>query len=478
MTKKVRITIIIVAVTGFWLSAGYLVWLRYAAPLTMPVERTALYNQSNDYQKDFLWLADFLRTTHPAGRTVFSGREWRDRRIQLHAGLEGAGETEWKKALLETVALLGDSHTAFSFGDDLGGSAGVYAPVQFGLYDSRLFITRAAPGVDRSVLNLEVESIHGRPVQDLITEVYRWYGCENDLIALGRITGVLNGDGRKDLARARLFGLIPESDRFEFKAGGRDWSLPLVRSPLYTGSERSLHPLTRPRSDSFYYDFIDETTAYFQLNSMLIDQSVAYPYFDSFFAEVTRRDIQNLIVDLRYNGGGYSTTGFLFQSFLETDKPIKSWRWWHRNSDFVRRISPALSFLNSNSVESRLLERIAFGGRDNRFKGKVYVLVGYNTYSAATIWSGSLIDNGQYIVVGEPSSQKPDFYASVWPFQLPVSRLTGQISTGQHLRPDRTRKDDPVLYPQVHIPLLPEDVLAGRDSVLDWVLDDIAQQTF
>ncbi len=478
MKKRIRIVLVAAAVLCAWITAGYTVWLRFAAPLAMPVERTALYRKSNDYQKDFLWLADFLRTTHPAGKKTYSGTEWKQRWVQLHTELETADETVWKMALMETVALLGDSHTGFSFGDDIAGSSGVYAPVQFGIYDSRLFVTRASPGIDRSVLNLEVESVHGRPVQDLIAEACRWYGCENDLIALGRIAGVLNGEGRKDLARARLFGLIPEADRFEFTAGGRDWLLPLVRSPLYTGSERSLHPLTRPRSDLFYYGYVDEATAYFQLNSMLVDHSFAYPYFESFFAEITQRGVRNLIVDLRNNGGGYSTTGFLFQSFLEKDRPGNSWRWWHRNSDFTRRINPALIFASNNSMETRLLGRLAIGGRERRFSGPVYVLIGNNTYSAATIWSGSLIDNDQYIVVGEPSAQKPDFYASVWPFQLPVSRFTGQISTGQHLRPDRTRKDDPVLYPQVHIPLLPEDVMAGRDPVLDWVLDDIAKQMF
>jgi hypothetical protein len=73
------------------------------------------------------------------------------------------------------------------------------------------------------------------------------------------------------------------------------------------------------------------------------------------------------------------------------------------------------------------------------FSGDVYVLTSVQTYSAATIFSFMISDNGIGKIVGEASGQVPSFYAGVLPFQTPNAKLQLGVSGGFSRRPDKSK---------------------------------------
>ncbi len=467
MKKRSVFAIIAGASVLFWLVIIIFWRFLFIDPLSFPVQRTERYRAANEYQQDYLYFCDFARDTHPAGKKLLGSKTARAEQLQVFMSLADADETAFKLALMRLAAQLQDSHTNFDFAFALGENAGLYLPVTFEIYDGRLYVTRAHPDVDRAILNGLVESLHGLPITELLGRVRNYFGCENDLVALGRLRGLLNGGNNRDVGLPRLLGLLPESDGFEIRVDGVDYVLPLISNPYYLGLERQSNPVSKLRGDDFYFDFLDEQTAYFQLNTMMVKYGEAQDYFQAFFDQVRERNIKKLIVDLRYNGGGFSTTGFLFQSFLEQDRPNKTYGWYLRKSAFLRRRQPPIAFFIKPQPQ---LTNVLAPKQRYRFEGDVYFLQGFNTYSAATIFACALKDNKQYLTVGESSSQRPDFYAAIWPFDLPNSRLVGYISTGMNLRPDRSKKDELVLNPDVHVSYLPEHSLSGRDPVLEWAL--------
>ncbi len=100
-------------------------------------------------------------------------------------------------------------------------------------------------------------------------------------------------------------------------------------------------------------------------------------------------------------------------------------------------------------------------------KGRLYVLIGPLTFSAAMNNAAQFADETEAILVGETIGERPNSYQEPRQFQLPNSRLIVRVSTlwyafrktGENaIRPDRTI-----------IPTWPQ-VRAGRDPVLEWVL--------
>jgi hypothetical protein len=132
-----------------------------------------------------------------------------------------------------------------------------------------------------------------------------------------------------------------------------------------------------------------------------------------------------LIIDMRDNGGGDNTVGY-----GALVAPIK-----------------ARADLNA--------------------RGHLYVLVGPLTFSAAMNNAAQFQDETRAILVGQTIGERPNSYQEPRQFQLPNSHLVVRASTLWYA----FRKSGPnVVAPEKEIIPSWDDVKAGRDPVLDWVL--------
>ena len=97
--------------------------------------------------------------------------------------------------------------------------------------------------------------------------------------------------------------------------------------------------------------------------------------------------------------------------------------------------------------------------------GKLYVLTGRNTFSAAQNFISQLNKRTRAVFVGEPSSSKPNFVGEENNLQLPWSGAIASISNRYHENiPGDTRA---WIEPNIKVELSSKDYFANRDPVME-----------
>jgi hypothetical protein len=143
------------------------------------------------------------------------------------------------------------------------------------------------------------------------------------------------------------------------------------------------------------------------------------------FALIDQTRPKKLVLDMRDNGGGDNTVGD-----SELVKPIK-----------------ARSDLNA--------------------PGHLYVLIGPETFSAAMNNAAQFQDETSAILVGQTIGERPNSYQEPRQFRLPNSHLVVRAST---LYYTFRKKGENAVRPNKEIIPSWDEVKAGRDPVMDWVL--------
>lgn len=167
----------------------------------------------------------------------------------------------------------------------------------------------------------------------------------------------------------------------------------------------------------------------------LADSNTTYAYWRSYnslgnharalFASVDSHPTSRLVIDLRQNGGG---------DFFEGREQMV------------------------NAVKKR-------PGVNQ--KGRLFVVVGRRTFSAAMVNAIDFRKETNAILVGEPIGERPNSYAENDSMTLPNSRLVVSYSTRYY---QFVEQDLPAVLPDQRIDPTWPDFQAGRDAVMDWIL--------
>ena len=110
----------------------------------------------------------------------------------------------------------------------------------------------------------------------------------------------------------------------------------------------------------------------------------------------------------------------------------------------------------------------------DRKDGRIYVLMGRNTFSAAQFFLGDMDRYTHTIFAGEPSSSKPNFVGEETTVQLPWSGGIGSISDRYHESIPGDKRE--WIEPAIKYSLSSADYFANRDPLLVRVLADIGRR--
>lgn len=154
-------------------------------------------------------------------------------------------------------------------------------------------------------------------------------------------------------------------------------------------------------------------TAFLEVNTFASGNKLR-PFFKSSFKKIHQQHVQNLVIDMRGNGGGSVLLSNLLSKFI-ADKPFKiadtlfamkrKSDYHHYESNyFVNHLF--LLFLTYKRPDGHYhfthYENKYFKTKKkNHFEGTTYILIGGNTFSAATLFTKALVDQPKVIVVGE-----------------------------------------------------------------------------
>lgn len=211
----------------------------------------------------------------------------------------------------------------------------------------------------------------------------------------------------------------------------------------FHSSKQAVLPLNLlQRSYYVYNDYHNETkTGILTVNGFNLDESYAYKEFSAFFKEVNKRQYQNVIIDIRNNGGGNPAISALLYSFMAPapfknvynyrTKTIKVSNVEYAIADQNRKMSEQDIQNNENFLHQRFDNdtlthfyvgnaRLKEGQLENfppdkdAFKGNVYVLTGGGTVSAATYFASLVQKNKRGLIIGKETGSGEQATTAAW----------------------------------------------------------------
>jgi len=237
----------------------------------------------------------------------------------------------------------------------------------------------------------------------------------------------------------------------------------------YTSEPSSKKPSPLTRSDELfsYQLFAKESICYLQFNQCndartLKDESL--PRFDKLlnemFSEMQKNNIETLIIDVQYNGGGSSR---LCDELIDRIYPYSK----VKGLDTYMRFSPLLALYNPKTESAMkawneagkqnelyyMPEKKANVPEHEIFEGKVVFIQSKKTFSSAGILVTTARDNGIGEVIGEESTYSPSHYGEILPFKLPNTETLGTVCTKYFERADKSCAEDKTLIPDTYIDL-------------------------
>ena len=344
------------------------------------------------------------------------------------------------------MALIGDGHSWLSnTGATPAEGAAVEVntrilPVQFWLFEDGMYIIDAAEA-ERRWIGSRVVRIGDLSVDEVVSRLtpyvprdnaqgVKWMGV---VVYLPRLF-VLQGIGATDDPRsARLVLEDRAGQRHEVTLEGGEHRLSRT---LMAREDAQNQPLHLRHRDRFYWaaEVPGRDAVYFQFNAV---QNAAESASIAQFADTLRQLLEtsrasNLVVDVRHNGGG--------------------------NNTLVRPLLRTMVWFEMASPEHQ-----------------IYVITGRETFSAAQNFVNRIERLANPIVVGEPSSSKPNFVGESSSLTLPYSGLKGSLSN-RYWQDSDDGDDRAWIAPHIPVTMTADDYFGNRDPVIEAIWEVIARK--
>ncbi|WP_109299067.1 S41 family peptidase [Aquimarina sp. AU474] len=236
----------------------------------------------------------------------------------------------------------------------------------------------------------------------------------------------------------------------------------------------------------YYKEYLG--TAILTVNSFGGDIRIFQSHLTKIFKEINKRKIRHLIVDIRQNDGGFRANAVHLFSFL-TQKNFKQ-----TTSSYVTALSIpekkhlSRSFLNEKEfLNDKFKNHPVYDGwklpfddmetimvpDENRFNGKVYVLTGGTSFSAAATFALNVKNDPDMILIGEETGGGYYFHNGEFPvyYELPNSKIKFAMFMEKvnHYTKNKNVPKGSGVPPDKYITISREDLISGKDVLLDYV---------
>jgi tetratricopeptide (TPR) repeat protein len=309
---------------------------------------------------------------------------------KLHDSIPKMDDDEIKVAFMKYTRRLNDGHTGIRPAQAQAFKA---LPLQLYWFQEGIHVVAADPKL-KELVGLKVIKVAGKPVDEVVAKVDDVVQQDNSqglraiapryltIPALLHGLGVMPSKDAIDLVLVDTVGkermvTVEAVQSFDISKAAAVRDTSVAASPLYF----------KYREKPYWFEHLPEFKAvYFQYNSVRNDPAETTEKFTERLLEfIEKNDVQRLIVDVRWNGGGNS-------------------------------------FLNRPIVNGII------GCRKINKPGSLFVITGRQTFSAAQNFTTDLERALDPIFVGEPTGSSPNFVGETVRFALPHSKMEGSIS--------------------------------------------------
>lgn len=391
--------------------------------------------------EDVRLLGNSLATIHPEPFRSISEQRFRSEVETLARQAPSLRPNELLVGLLRIVALLGprNGHTGI-FPLDPANARELH-PYPLRLYEFGDGVFVVDESGDLGLVGSRLVAVAGVPIANVLERVRPLVPHDNPSSLRGLALhyllvaevldglGVVDGAGPAELTFERANGasvkvtlepLAPSAYRAAFAdplTGHYPAVLPSAARPLYLAS--SAKPL-------WARTLANGRAVYVGYNAVIPPTPAVMRTIDRL---VRGKSVRRVIVDLRRNGGGDNTT-----------------------------YGPLTTLLGSPRVDRR---------------GRLYLLIGRATFSAAANFAAEIDRDTRAIFVGEPTGGGVETYGDSLPVLLPSTGFNVHIATRYHDR--RRGPNDRRLAVEADVPIdvTSADYFAGRDPVLERALQGL-----
>ena len=381
-----------------------------AAPPSPAVSATSL--SAADWGADLDAFLEGLERVHPKPYWREPRADFLRRVGTLRRALPSMSVADARIALIELAALI-DGHTMV-YPTDLGFS--FYALKLYEFADGVHVL--AAPSRPEAV-GARVVAVGATPIADVLSRLRPLISYDNDQTILDRRP--LNLVNSESLVAKGVVTDVAHPAYHVRTAAGRDLTLdpPLVSWDAYQRDVGSF-PVGLPhRADPIWWTEVAPGVLHVQYNVVQRGVGDAAIAIESF---AKRPGFRRIVLDVRHNGGGDNNT-----------------------------YDPLLAALRDPRVN-----------RD----GRLAVLIGRATFSAAANFVTEVERTTRATFVGEPTGGRPNLYGDVTDVVLPHSGIVVHVST-RYWEKGGPGDMRPAIPPDVAVALTARDFFAGRDPVLD-----------
>lgn len=260
---------------------------------------------------------------------------------------------------------------------------------------------------------------------------------------------------------------------------GEEKTADLAGIPLSSYVEKK-DQIMEKREENWNLSFPKDDLALLTINTFAGNLENEFKNFvKSSFEQIENRGSQNLVIDLRDNGGGSTRLSDYLYSYV-SGKPYRTFAEVRiKYSEPVLRertiINPITLFKVKVLGNRTIVHKNGFKKppvRDYRFAGNLYVVTGPRTFSTAVDFAALIKDLEAGKIVGEETGGLASSYGDVFSCRLPNSGLRLGISYKYFLRPGGF-DDGRGVIPDIPIDSDPVKRVKGKDVVLDALLKTI-----
>ncbi len=394
------------------------------------------------WREDLAVLREQMPKTHGNLFHTMSRRQFDDALDSLEGSLPNLTASQVKAGIMRVVAMVNDGHTRVrqeSFGNHI-------LPVRLHFFADGLYVVAADPRY-AAIVSGKVTKIGQLSAEDAYAAVRPLVSVDADNEGRRRFLAV---DFLVTSEVLQAVGATKSADSVDLTVDkdGQETVATLPVTPLERLSDRGwpmepdgwisarkdTHnpvPLWAQHPDRHYWHVFlgDKKTLYVQYNQVE-DEPGGEPIRDFFprvFKEADERKVERVIIDARLNGGGNN----------ELNRPI-----WH-------------ALLKSDRLNQ---------------KGRLWVVIGPKTFSAAMNFIDDMEQNTNAIFVGEPTGETPNMWGDPVKLELPNSHIVVQTSTLWWQMADPTDKR-PFRTPDIPAQMSFADYANNVDPVLKAIFE-------
>jgi len=488
------------------------------------------FDKFNNYQKDAVYLTELIKQTYPRLSTKITSENYIIESHNLINKLSKIqNDLDVEIEIQKFIALLKDGHSymGINYLDKEKRKFNIY------LYKEKKdwFVWNIDKSLDSLFIGSKIVSINGKKPNEIKNLINKFECGENEFWKLKNFGWKIAYPKYLEAT-----GIIEkgESLKLSVTKNGKTEKVEIdkqEKGEFYTIKIKDRKfPFTKKQNNGFYYKVDKEQNfAYLQMNTSLdyvsikseisnytnfITKPIALAYLkketknarnfgataQSLFNEIENNSIENLIIDLRYNTGGDERPGKQLIWYLTDSKNINGFTDYLNVSDYFKtQIKNDYKKYNNLymdkykkpipngeiNITQEFFDQPYFYDIDKenspflldktipKFKGKVYVLIGTNTFSAGQILATTIADNNLATLVGKPTGNKPTTQTGASMFKLPRTKKIVAISYTFMERPNTRKNSENTLYPNVEIHHTYEQIINGEDKQFEYIINVI-----